>query len=163
LVDLKPNGQLRFEKTVGGYYDDWGGSVVELGKNKFKIGGYSASPAGADKTENSHGYGDYWLVELNYDKASESTDRTASNMSSQAVPNNLNNKAFTIYPNPPFGILNISVDTKAVVSLTDQSGKLILTKTIDGNNSIDVSKLSSGVYFLKNNTTGETKKVMISK
>jgi len=39
----------------------------------------------------------------------------------------------------------------------------MFTKTIEGIGSIDVSKLPAGVYFLKNNTTGETKKVMISK
>jgi hypothetical protein len=59
--------------------------------------------------------------------------------------------------------LNIPVSRKTVVSLTDQSGKMMVTKTADSNIVIDAGKLPIGVYYLKNNTTGETEEVSVNK
>jgi hypothetical protein len=162
LVDLDKKGQLLWEKTIGGYYDDWGDAVAEPEKNTFLIGGLSYSPVGADKTDFARDNGDYWIVKLNYDKHASPTDSTAKNVYSQLTQENTGDKPFAVYPNPARDMLNIHTGSKAVVSLTDQSGKMMFTKTIEGIGSIDVSKLPAGVYFLKNNTTGETKKVMIS-
>jgi len=67
------------------------------------------------------------------------------------------------YPNPVKNILNISTGCKSIISLIDQSGKMILTKSADGAASIDVSNLSAGVYYLKNITTGEMQKIVVAK
>ena len=163
LVNLDRKGQLLWEKTVGGYYDDWGGAVAEPEKNVFWIGGLSYSPAGADKTDFSRDNGDYWIVELNYDKHASPKDSASKKVFSQLIQKNLNDIAFKAYPNPVRNILNIYTSSKALVSLTDQSGKIILAKTIEGNGLIDFSRFSVGIYILKNNTTGETKKIMVSK
>lgn len=69
----------------------------------------------------------------------------------------------SVFPNPVRNILNIYTSSKAFVSLTDQSGKKIFSKVIDSNDAIDVSKVPAGVYFVKNNTTGETMKIVIGK
>jgi hypothetical protein len=163
LVNLDHKGKLLWEKTVGGYYDDWGDAVVETEKNVFWIGGLSYSPIGADKTEFARDNGDYWIVKLNDDKHSSPKDSTSKNVYSQLIQRNLNDPAFTVYPNPVKNQLNIYTGSKAFLSLTDQSGKLILTKTIDGKGLVDCNKLPAGVYILKNNTTGETQKIMVSK
>jgi len=163
LVNLDHKGELLWEKTIGGYYDDWGGAVAEPEKNTFLIGGLSFSPIGADKTDFARDNGDYWIVELNYDKHAWPKDSTAEKVYSQLIQKGYNDIAFKVYPNPVRNILNIHTISKAFVSLTDQSGKLILTKAIDGNDLMDVSKLPAGIYILKNSATGETKKIMISK
>jgi hypothetical protein len=163
LVNLDHKGQLLWEKTIGGYYDDWGDAVAEPEKNVFWIGGLSYSPIGADKTDFARDNGDYWIVELNYAKHSSPKDSTSNNVLSRLMQKNLNEPAFTAYPNPVRNLLNISASSKAFVSLTDQSGKIILTKTIEGNGLIDFSKLPAGIYILKNNTTGETKKISVVK
>lgn len=163
VVNLNHKGQLLWEKTIGGYYDDWGGAVAEPEKNVFWIGGLSYSPIGADKTEFARDNGDYWIVKLNYDKHSSPKDSASKKVFSQLIQKNLNDIAFTAYPNPVRNILNIYTSSKALVSLTDQSGKIILAKTIEGNGLIDFSRFSAGVYILKNNTTGETKKIIVSK
>jgi len=67
----------------------------------------------------------------------------------------------SIYPNPAKDVLNINTGSKAMVCLTDQSGKIILTKPVDGKGSIDVSSLPAGIYYLKNIATGEMQKVVI--
>ena len=162
LVNLDRKGKLLGEKTVGGYYDDWGSAVAEPEKNTFWIGGHSYSPIGADKTEFARDNGDYWIVKLEYDKHASLTDSVSENVYSQLMQKKLSDAAFTVYPNPAKNILNIHTYSKALISLTDLSGKIILTKTIEGSDLIDVSKLSAGIYILKNNTTGETKKIMVS-
>ena len=60
--------------------------------------------------------------------------------------NNIN-----IYPNPVKGILNYSTSDSVVLSaitINDISGKQIYMSGNIINNSIDVSNLSSGVYFV---------------
>jgi ELWxxDGT repeat protein len=67
----------------------------------------------------------------------------------------------SIYPNPAKDVLNINTGSKAMVCLTDQSGKIMLTQAIDGKATIDVSSLPTGLYYLKNTATGETQKVIV--
>jgi hypothetical protein len=76
---------------------------------------------------------------------------------------NSNNKNFLVYPNPAKNVLHIQTNGKAIVSLTDQAGKVLLTKTIDGSGIINIADLASGLYYLKINTTGETQKIIVIK
>jgi hypothetical protein len=68
-----------------------------------------------------------------------------------------------VYPNPANNILNVHTNNKATLSITDQSGKIIATEMIDSNGTIDVSKFSSGVYYIRNNATGEAQKFLITR
>jgi Leucine-rich repeat (LRR) protein len=70
---------------------------------------------------------------------------------------------FIIYPNPAKDIIHIQTIAKTTVTLTDQSGRSILTKTINGNEAMDVAHLPSGLYYLKNDKTGVVQKVLITK
>ena len=61
--------------------------------------------------------------------------------------------SFEMYPNPVSDKLNIQLPTgteKAEVSIFDYRGRLILSKTISSNNtSIDVQKISKGIYVIR--------------
>jgi uncharacterized delta-60 repeat protein len=70
---------------------------------------------------------------------------------------------FTIYPNPSQDIIFVQTSGKATLTLTDQSGKILLTQTIEGNGVISVASLPAGLYYLKNTSTGTTQKVIIAK
>ena len=72
-------------------------------------------------------------------------------------------RKFTVYPNPAKDIIHIQNAGKATVTLTNQSGKTILTKTINGNGEINVSHLPAGLYYLKNGETGEVQKIILKK
>ncbi|HYJ62595.1 MAG TPA: T9SS type A sorting domain-containing protein, partial [Parafilimonas sp.] len=77
-----------------------------------------------------------------------------------AVAKQLENKAFTIYPNPASQNANIkfanALSGKFVVTITDMNGNKILQKDVSGDYSnfikLDVSKLKSGNYIISVNS-----------
>jgi hypothetical protein len=70
---------------------------------------------------------------------------------------------FSVYPNPAKNILNIKNSGTAIISVMDQAGKILITKTIRGNDKINTSQLAAGLYYLKNNSTGALQKIIITK
>jgi len=72
-------------------------------------------------------------------------------------------KAIIVYPVPAKNVLHVQLSDKGVISLTDQAGKILITQLIDGRGEINISKLTTGVYYLKENTTGTTQKIVITK
>lgn len=71
----------------------------------------------------------------------------------------------TTYPNPTSGKINIANVPDGVLNfdLYDVGGKLIISSTFEGDFSVDVSQVQSGLYFLKIRSGREsaTKKVVI--
>jgi uncharacterized delta-60 repeat protein len=72
----------------------------------------------------------------------------------------LNNKV-SVYPNPAKDMVHIQTKGKVDITLTDQSGKTILTKFINGQAEINISYLPAGLYYIKNMETGVVKQLMI--
>jgi hypothetical protein len=124
--------------------------------------GSSLSGVSGDKTKPSKGGYDYWIVWAIDPSMNHAIEITAQNASSAVVPG-INDKTFTVYPNPVKGILYIQTNGKTSFSLTNQSGKVLLTKTITTEGEINVSSLASGMYFLKNSETGAVQKVVVLK
>ena len=60
-------------------------------------------------------------------------------------------------------MLHVQTNGKATLTLTDQSGKILLTKTINGKGEINISNLAAALYYLKNNATGAVQKVIVGK
>lgn len=60
----------------------------------------------------------------------------------------------SVYPNPAKGMVNVSVEGKANFQLFNISGQSVMNKEINGNTSIDISNLNSGMYFSR--ITSET-------
>jgi len=161
VVKLDNKGNIQWDKTIGGSDYEEMHAVKEVQKNKYVIGGFSSSGISGDKTQKSRGEVDYWIVKLNYIR--HQTEEVVSQNEYSLVKPNINANGFIIYPNPAKNILYVQSNGKAILSLTDQSGKILLTKTIDGRGSINISGVAAGLYYLKNNTTGATQKVVITK
>ncbi len=71
---------------------------------------------------------------------------------------------FSVYPNPAKDILYIETNRNASFMLLDQSGKILLSATnVNGKGSINISDISAGLYYLKNNSTGAVQKVVIAR
>jgi hypothetical protein len=78
-----------------------------------------------------------------------------------------NNNTISIFPNPTSGILNVtSTEASSSIEVINVIGEKVYSNTlVKGNNSIDLSGLSNGAYFVKINSNNQitTKKVVLSK
>src|SRR6187397_2897138 len=64
VVKLDANGNKLWDKTFGGSADDFLQSVKQTIDGGFILGGWSLSTISGDKTENSKGESDYWVVKI---------------------------------------------------------------------------------------------------
>jgi len=150
-------GNLQWQSIIRGDNIDEFADLDIRGADRYIIGGSSFSGVGEDKTKPNVGNYDYWLLLVFDTTTSFAINKTSSNESLKEIKN------ISIYPNPVKDILHIQNTTKATFILTNQSGKIILTKKINGNDEINVSHLPAGLYYLKNNETGAVQKIMIIK
>ncbi len=65
VVKLDATGDIQWQNTIGGNAEDGTSSLQQTADGGYIIGGYSASDISGDKTENSLGNNDYWVVKLN--------------------------------------------------------------------------------------------------
>jgi len=156
-VDFK--GKKQFDKTIGGTDFDECYSIKETGKNRYLAGGWSLSNATGDKTSHTRGERDYWLIDILFKTASPRTAATTENIAAEKIPVS----TFVTYPNPAKDVLHINTGNKTTVVLSDASGKIVLTEDINGNADINVNTLQPGIYFVKNQITGEVRKVVIER
>lgn len=62
LVKTDGNGVKLWDNRLGGPSDDKGKSIFELEDGGFIVGGWSESDGGGDKSQDTQGLTDYWLV-----------------------------------------------------------------------------------------------------
>jgi hypothetical protein len=65
VVKLDSNGQIEWQKTYGGSGMDVLYSILVLENNEYLLSGVSSSNISGDKTENSKGGGDFWIIKIN--------------------------------------------------------------------------------------------------
>ena len=76
--------------------------------------------------------------------------KTAGVLSSESFSQN----NFSVYPNPSTGIFNISTSETVKINIVDITGKIVYQNSVQGNTSINLSNLQSGVYLM--NVSGES-------
>lgn len=64
VVKIDENGNKLWDRTFGGSHGDLLTSLVLSSDGGYLLGGYSSSPIGGDKTEESKGIIDYWVVKI---------------------------------------------------------------------------------------------------
>lgn len=64
VIKLSRSGEVQWQKTFGGKYQDKLTVLKEVGKDGFITGGWSNSSADGDKTQNCFGAGDFWILRL---------------------------------------------------------------------------------------------------
>ncbi|MEC7262813.1 MAG: T9SS C-terminal target domain-containing protein, partial [Bacteroidota bacterium] len=64
IIKIDAHGQIEWENTIGGISADIHPSTLASSDNGYVVFGISSSDISVDKTENSYGYGDYWVVKL---------------------------------------------------------------------------------------------------
>ncbi len=65
IVKLDASGNVQWEKAYGGNDNDVFRDMIQTIDGGYLIGGYSKSNISGDKTENSQGDYDYWILKLN--------------------------------------------------------------------------------------------------
>ncbi len=66
IVKTDSIGNIQWQNTIGGSLSDWLNSVQQTADGGYILAGSSSSNISGDKTENSFGGGDYWIVKTNY-------------------------------------------------------------------------------------------------
>jgi Secretion system C-terminal sorting domain len=64
IVLLDSNGTIIWENTIGGYFNDNLNSVYENSDGTYILGGHSGSQISGDKTENTWGLQDFWIIKI---------------------------------------------------------------------------------------------------
>jgi len=64
VVKLDASGNIQWQNTIGGSGDDYALSISQTSDGGYIVGGSSNSNISGDKTENSRGGLDYWILKL---------------------------------------------------------------------------------------------------
>lgn len=64
VIKLDNQGKLEWQQIYGGKYNDMLRSIEPTKDGGFIVGGYSNSPESGNKTQNTMGFGDYWVLKL---------------------------------------------------------------------------------------------------
>jgi hypothetical protein len=167
VVKLDASLNIQWDKTIGGAGYDALYLVKEVAKNLYAVGGVSWSEISGDKDQPSRGLADYWIVWLTDKKndvknAGAEQVQYSSNRNISGAPEP-GEKVFAVYPNPAKSVLNVHVNGKALVTITDQSGKTMLSTQVENNGSINVSSFPKGIYYVRDNQTSLTHKIFVTK
>lgn len=65
IVKINANGDKVWDKAFGGNKGEYLASVVTTSDGGFLLGGNSSSGISGDKTQNSKGESDYWIIKIN--------------------------------------------------------------------------------------------------
>ena len=65
VVKTAANGAKQWDLTIGGSNDDCIRTIIKTTDGGYLLAGYSRSGAGGDKTLNTYGGYDYWIVKIN--------------------------------------------------------------------------------------------------
>ncbi|QBO57992.1 S8/S53 family peptidase [Chryseobacterium salivictor] len=97
----------------------------------------------------------YWEVTIDTTGFSGFFVRTSSSL---LAATNAKQDQVVIYPNPVKDVLNIDLKSNhGNVKIFDLSGKVVKTATVNNSGSVDVSKLSKGMYIVEITTDGKAK------
>jgi len=141
LVSFNSSGVRQSGTYYGGVKNvcttDASGNVYMTGYTQSNSG---IATAGAHQTVNgNNGYNDAFLIKFNG--------------LSLGINENINDKLFTIYPNPALSILNINTDYQLInqqYTIIDGLGRVVLNgKLNEVDTAINVEQLSKGIYYLK--------------
>ena len=140
IIKLDTSGNIVWENTIGGSDFDQCKSIHKMFDGGYIAAGTSNSDISGDKTENSNGLRDFWLMKL-YE----------SPLSIQEF--DLEDK-ISLYPNPSNSTSTIDFDIiypNISLELLDVLGKSVYRKKYENTDSIElnIESLAPGIYFIR--------------
>ncbi len=197
ILKLDANGNIEWQKTIGGSDGDDPTAIIQTPDGGYFMAGYSYSDISGDKTENTVGPPDFWIMKLNSvgiiewqnnigglfgerlprallnnDGSFTIAGQSASDISGDKTENSRGSNDFwiikhahtlgidentfattiTLYPNPTKNTLQINTQDKTIdqVNIYTITGSKILQLDVDiVSPTVDVSSLASGVYYVQ--------------
>lgn len=164
VVRIDNEGEIIWDRTYGGAgAEDLAGGVFTTSDNGFIISGYSDSDAGFEKSENSRGESDYWVLKLDSNGDVE-WDRTLGGLGED--------QSWSLWPGENgFYVGGLSTSgvsgektepsrgsTDFWLLYLDYSGNIIWDRTYGGNNQetlLDITPASSGGFYLAGQSASE--------
>ncbi|CAM3257268.1 T9SS type A sorting domain-containing protein [Aequorivita lipolytica] len=137
LVKINNVGIIEWQNTIGGSEIDGITSVIQASDGNYILGGNSQSNISGDKTENSRGGQDYWIIK---------------HAQTLGLEENPFSSVITLYPNPTKNILQLNTQDKTIdqVNIYTMTGSKVLQLEVDTvSPTVDVSRLASGVYYVQ--------------
>ncbi len=128
----------------------------------YSVNGYRwvQIPSAAAEGNVSFGYADWFSGSIGDNTIFALFDNIKVTAGTSGVENIVSNNV-SLYPNPATDLLNVTVKENSTFELIDITGKTVLLRTVEGTSSINISKLSSGMYLAK--VTSESGLTEISK
>lgn len=197
IVKLDNAGNIQWQNTIGGSHMDIPFAAYQTADGGYMTGGYSRSDISGDKTENSKGGYDFWIVKLNnvgiiewqktlggsetdgiiaLTQASDGSyilgGNSSSNISGDKTENSRGGQDFwiikyagilglgenpfataiTLYPNPAKTILQLNTQDLRInqVNIYTMVGSRVMQLDMNSvSPTVDVSSLALGVYYLQ--------------
>jgi hypothetical protein len=146
----KSSGNLEWQKSLGGYDNDYAHGIDVTSDGAQVVVGESESDDG-DLNDNN-GNDDYWIVKL---------DATGQRLN--ASEELVSKTEIKVYPNPASGIVNIITPGFNIeqINIVSMEGKLISTAMPDSDNyQLNISNLPLGVYLLRVTMDGGKEKLV---
>ncbi|MBL7806604.1 MAG: T9SS type A sorting domain-containing protein [Saprospiraceae bacterium] len=134
LIRIDSSGNILWQKTLGGTMGERAYSISGTADGGYVTAGFAWSNNG--DVSGVHGVSDYWIVKL--------APETATTQTPAAIPLNL-------YPNPATQWITLNlpiIEQNMQVNITDEQGKLLLTRTIRTDEKLDIAVLPRGVYWV---------------
>lgn len=136
LLGVSPSLDLIYQNTIGGSNEDNAGNISLTSNGKVILSGTSNSNISGDKTENSKGQNDIWILQIN--------------------PGILNVHEFTqsdfeIYPIPATTTIHIESKNHMAdsIEIFDAAGRSVKILDINAiHATFNISELNTGIYFL---------------
>jgi len=144
IIKTDSNGNKEWDKTLRTNTDgdDEIGLAIQLRNGCFLFGNFTDANAGADKSQMSRGYTDYWITKYCDKNASTFTDC------------NLN---INIAPNPTNSTVSMEIQNgsgEITLLLINGLGQILVRKNITSvengfTTDIDLNPMSQGIYFVE--------------
>ncbi len=137
ILKLNSLGIIEWQNNIGGAFGERLPRALLNNDGSFTIAGQSASDISGDKTENSRGSVDFWII---------------NHAATLGIEENPFNKAITLYPNPAKNTLQLNTQEQTIdqVNIYTITGGKVLQLDVDTvSPTMDVSGLAAGVYYVQ--------------
>ncbi len=137
FIKINSVGIIEWQNTMGGDDADVINSIIQSSDGNYLIVGNSRSNISGDKTENSRGSSDFWIIK---------------HAATLGLVENPFETTITLFPNPTKNTLQLNTQDQTINQVniyTITGSKVLQLETDTVSPTVDVSRLASGVYYVQ--------------